>query len=229
MTFGSLEIQDHFFQQRAQQFLAIAVRGGRRSPDLTNIGAEHLNAFELLGAKRAGPLLLAAAQFRFGGGQIAQTILPFGFQPASDQSVFRLHGPIAAFGPFRFVARPFHFQPPLRQSRVVVGLELFDREPRGFDGGRRDGFEKSVGHGLLDGHSADVETVHAASIHDIFAGAVITRRRVPAAIMSHADGGRNGRRWRCPATVPIPLSPRLPPDAASAGCWNRAAPDWPER
>src|SRR4051812_34877345 len=30
--------------------------------------------------------------------------------------------------------------------------------------------------------------------------------------------------WQCPATVPTPLSPRLLPDAAWVGCWNRAAP-----
>ena len=154
-----MRFEDHFFQQRAQEFLAIAVGDGRRSPDLTNIGAENLNAFELLGAKRVGPLLLAAAQFRFGGGQIAQAILPFGFQSAGHQSIFRLYSPISAFGPFRLVARPLHFQPPLRQSRVMVGLELLDREHGGFHGCRRDGFEKSVGHGLLDRHTADVEAV----------------------------------------------------------------------
>ena len=69
-TFSSLEIQNHFFEQGAQQFLAIAIAGGRRSPYLTNIGAEHLNALELLGADRAGPPMLPAAQFRFGSGQI---------------------------------------------------------------------------------------------------------------------------------------------------------------
>ena len=169
---------------------------------------------ELLGANRAGPLLLAAAQFRFGGGQIAQTILPFGFQPASDQPIFGLHGPITALGPLRLVACALHFQTPLRQSRVMVGLELFDREQCGFDRGRRDGLEKSVGHGLLDRQSADVETVHAASIDEIFAGAVVTGSRVPAAIVRHANAGRSGRKWRCPATTPIPLSPHLPTDAA---------------
>jgi hypothetical protein len=70
VTFGPFEIQDHFFKQRAQQFLAVAVRDGRRSPDLTNIGAEHLNAFELLGTNRVGLLLFAAAQFCVGGGEV---------------------------------------------------------------------------------------------------------------------------------------------------------------
>src|SRR4030095_6110788 len=65
LTLGSFEIQGHFFRQRSQKFLAIAIRDGRRSPDLTNIGAEHLNALELLGTNRVGTLLLAAAQFGF--------------------------------------------------------------------------------------------------------------------------------------------------------------------
>ena len=50
-------------------------------------------------------------------------------------------------------------------------------------GSRRDGFEKGVSDSLLDGQTADRETVLSASIHDIFAGAVVTRRRVRAAIM----------------------------------------------
>jgi hypothetical protein len=114
-----------------------------------------------------------------------QTLLPFGFQAASNQTVFRFHGPVSAFRPFRLITRPFHFQPPLRQSSIVIGLELLGREHGCFCGRRGDGFEKSVGHGLLDYHSADIETVLPAPIHDIFAGAVITRSRVPAAIMDH--------------------------------------------
>lgn len=67
----------------------------------------------------------------------------------------------------------------------MVGLELFDTEPHGFHFRRRDGFEKRIGYGLLDGQTADVETVLSASIHDVFAGAVVTGRRVSAAIMCH--------------------------------------------
>ena len=185
VTFGPLEIQNDFFQQRAQQFFPIAVRSRGCLPDLTNIGAEYLNTFELLLVKPAGPLLLASAQLRFGGGQIAQAARPLCFQTAGHQSILRLHRSVAALGPFGFVARPFHFQAPLRQSGVVVGLELFDSEPHGFHGGRRDGFQKRIGYGLLDGQTADGETVLPASIHDVFAGAVVTGCRVSAAIMGH--------------------------------------------
>jgi hypothetical protein len=86
-AFGSPQIEDHFFEQRAQDFFAIAVCCGRRGPDLSQIGAEHLYALELLGAKRVGAVLLAAAQFRFGRSQIAEAILPIGLQAASHESV----------------------------------------------------------------------------------------------------------------------------------------------
>jgi hypothetical protein len=66
----------------------------------------------------------------------------------------------------------------------VIGLELLDREHGCGYRRRRDGFQESIGHGLLDDRSADVETVHAASVDEVFASAVITRSRVPAAIMN---------------------------------------------
>ena len=81
---------------------------------------------ELLSIESFGPLLFAAAQLHLRGGEVAQTLLPFGFQPAGDQPVLGLHGPVTALRALRFVASALHFQPPLRQSRVVVALELLD-------------------------------------------------------------------------------------------------------
>src|SRR5438128_11961558 len=85
---------------------------------------------------------------------------------------------------FRFGGRQsaLHFQTPLRQSRVMVRLEWFDGKPRGFDRGRCDGPEKSIGDCLLDPHSADVETGHAACLITIVAATLIRRIRAPAAI-----------------------------------------------
>jgi hypothetical protein len=51
------------------------------------------------------------------------------------------------------------------------------------DRGRSNGLYKSVRHSLLDHYSTNVETVHAASGDEIFAGAVIPRSRIPAAIV----------------------------------------------
>jgi len=67
LTLGSLKVEHHFFEQRAQQFFTIPVGGGDGAPNGTDIGAEQLNALELFLIECAGLLLLASAQFRFGG------------------------------------------------------------------------------------------------------------------------------------------------------------------
>src|ERR1700720_3396219 len=97
------------------------------------------------GLSPVGLLLLAAAQFRFSTGQTAEAILPFAFQSACDQPVFRLHSPITALGPFRFVACAFYLQAPLRQCRIMVGMQLFNGEQCRFYGRGRDGLYESVG------------------------------------------------------------------------------------
>ena len=66
----------------------------------------------------------------------------------------------------------------------MIGLELLDRKQYRVHGGRCDSFEKSVGYGLIDRQTADVETVQAAALDDVFTGAVITRSRVSAAIVN---------------------------------------------
>ena len=67
----------------------------------------------------------------------------------------------------------------------MVGLQLSYGELNGFDRSRRDGLQKSTGYRLLDRQATDVEAVHAAAVDEIFAGTVVTGRRVPAAIVRH--------------------------------------------
>ena len=131
----------------------------------------------------AGPLLLAAAQFRFRGSKVAEAVLPFGLQTASDEPILRLNSSVAAFSPVGFVLRALHFQAPLRQSGVLIGLELLDSEQCRFHRCWCDGFQKSIGHGSLDRQTADVEAVLTAAVDEIFAGAVITRRGVATTIV----------------------------------------------
>src|SRR6266853_274027 len=104
--------------------------------------------------------------------------------PAGDQSIFGLHSPITTLGSFGLVACTFHFQAPLRQGSVMVGLELLHREQCRFDSGGTDGLDKSVGHGLLDRQSADVETVNTAPVGEILASTVVAGSRVSTAIVS---------------------------------------------
>ena len=44
MVFFALDLEDYFFQQGAQKFLAIAIGGGRCSPDEPQIGTEGPNS-----------------------------------------------------------------------------------------------------------------------------------------------------------------------------------------
>jgi hypothetical protein len=64
-----------------------------------------MNAVELLGSEFGWLLLLAAVEFNFGSGQLAQTILPIGFQAAGYQPILRFGHPVAALGSFGLVSR----------------------------------------------------------------------------------------------------------------------------
>ena len=46
-AFSPLEIQDYFFQQRAQQFFAIPIGGSWCGPHLANIEAEHTESLSV--------------------------------------------------------------------------------------------------------------------------------------------------------------------------------------
>ena len=62
-AFGAINSHDHFFQQGAQEFLAIAIRGGGRGPDFAQIGAESTRiCFFSSWTERARALLLLAAR-----------------------------------------------------------------------------------------------------------------------------------------------------------------------
>jgi hypothetical protein len=129
-------------------------------------------------------LSFAAAQFRFRGGEVAELVLPFRFESASHQPVFGIHGPITPPGAHRLIAGALYFQSPPRQRRIAIGLQLFDRQPCSSDGGWRNGLERGVRHSLLDYRAANVQTVHAAPLDEIFAGAVITGSGVTAAMVN---------------------------------------------
>ena len=123
-------------------------------------------------------------QFCFGGGEIAQTVLPFGFQAARDEPILRLHRAVTALGSLGLILQALDLEPPLGKGGVAVGLELLDRKQYRVHGSRCDSVEKSVRHSLIDRQTADVEAVHAAALDDVFTGAVIARSRVSAAIVS---------------------------------------------
>jgi hypothetical protein len=81
----------------------IAVRCSRGVPDLMKIGAQRLNAAQLLIADHARLLLLFAPQLRFRTSHVAQAALPFGFQAARDKAILGFDCPITALSLFGVV------------------------------------------------------------------------------------------------------------------------------
>ena len=184
VTFNALDVNEDFIQKSAA---AVPCGRGRSwrggAPHLGKIGAESLDALELLGTDETQLGLFPAAQFGFGGGETLQMVFPFGFESARDESILGLDQTEAAFGALGLVTSAFDLQAPLVQSGVMVEQGLLSHSRGRVQGLWRNRIEKGVGDGLVDGPGANVEAVHATPMDDVFAGAVIARRGVAARVV----------------------------------------------
>src|SRR4029077_17171474 len=73
---------DAFFEQRAQQFLAIASRGGRRFPYALQVGTQRQQAAPVFCAECSRSFAFAPGELGFGPLELAQALLPFALQGA---------------------------------------------------------------------------------------------------------------------------------------------------
>ena len=73
-------------------------------------------------------------------------------------------------------SRALDRETPLGQRIIAIGFEPFGRGERGFDTERRERGKNGARHRVVDLHGADAETVDAAAIDDVLAGAVIARQ-----------------------------------------------------
>ncbi|WP_247494776.1 hypothetical protein [Bradyrhizobium sp. 164] len=94
-----------------------------------------------------------------------------------------VHGAVASLGALRVVAGTLDVATELRESRLVIGVELLDRLERGFQACGRESRKERFGDSRIDLHTADVEAVLAPAVDDVLAGAVISGRREPAAVV----------------------------------------------
>jgi hypothetical protein len=127
----------------------------------------------LLWAERTRLLVLPPMQLGLGGGQGAETTLPFGFETARDESIFGLDHPIAALGAFGVIARPFDLESPLREGRIVVRVQLFHCEQRRGEGGWCHRVQKSIRYRVVDRDAADIETIDPTPVDDVLAGTMV--------------------------------------------------------
>jgi len=103
---GSVQGDGDLGEQGAQEFLAVAVGGGRRGPDHVQVAAQCEDPGLLFRGQGFRCVCLAADQFGLGRGQRGQRLLPRGLQATRDQPVLGVDGQVAAFGPGGVVTRP---------------------------------------------------------------------------------------------------------------------------
>jgi hypothetical protein len=61
--------------------------------------------------------------------ELAEAILPFGFETTGDETVVRIDSAIAALRPLSLVVCAFYSEAPLRKRAVVISFKLLGRCP----------------------------------------------------------------------------------------------------
>ena len=128
-----IEGDDDFLDQGAQQFLFVARCGGWGLPDLEQVRAEREQAIALIDTQRSRSLLFAACEFGIGRLQFTERFLPFRFEPAGDEPIVGIDGPVSTFGALHLVACPLYRQTPLRERAIAIGFEPLGRGERSLD------------------------------------------------------------------------------------------------
>ena len=180
---SSLDVDDHFLDQAADELLAIAVGGRWGRPHAAEVRAEREQPLALLLSERAWTLLLAQRELGFGLGELAERVLPVALQAAGDEPVLGLDLAIATLGPIGLVSGALDLQPPLLQRGVVVLFERLGCLQRGLHAGRGERGEQRAGDGLVDLSAADPHAPAAAVLDQDAGRAVIGGALVPSAAL----------------------------------------------
>src|ERR1700745_3549303 len=116
---------DDLFEQRSQQLLAIARRGGRRFPYALQVGTQRQQAAPVFCAERSRSFPFAPRELGFGPLELAQALLPFALEAAGDKTVLSIDSAITAFGTLCLVPGTLGGEPALSERIVELGLESF--------------------------------------------------------------------------------------------------------
>ena len=93
-----LDADVDFLQQRAKEFLAVAVGGGWRIPYALQVRSQGVDLLALFVRQSHGMFEFSPSQFGLGGGQVSQPLLPLGFQCARHQTVLGLDRLVSGLG-----------------------------------------------------------------------------------------------------------------------------------
>src|SRR5215216_2923168 len=179
----ALDLDDHLLDQRTEQLLPVTRRGCGRPPDCCEVETECADTATLLAREHARALILTTCEFRLRRLERIEALLPRTLEAARDEPVVGIDGAIAPLGEACRVARPLDAEPPVLERGLAIHLELLGSSQRRCDLRRLERCNECAGHGVVDLHATDVETIAAAPLHEMLTGAVISGRRVTAAVM----------------------------------------------
>jgi hypothetical protein len=77
------------------------------------------------------------------------------FQSSGHETILRFDGPVTALCLLGFVTRPFDFETPLSECRVVLGFKAHFGDDGRLDSSRSYDIEECVGDGYVDLTSAN--------------------------------------------------------------------------
>src|SRR6266567_79331 len=158
--------------------------------------AECEQAAALVDAQRPRSLLFTTCEFSFGRFQFTERFFPFRFEPAGDQPIVRIDGPVSTLGALRLVACPLDRQTPLCKRTIAINFKPLGRGERSLDTEWCQRSKDSLRHGLVDLHCADAEAVDTATICDGLSGTMIAGgscatsvvgAQLAAAMSAHGD------------------------------------------
>src|SRR5246500_5278604 len=128
---------DDLFEQRSQQLLAIARRGGRRFPYALQVGAQRQQGAPVFCAERSRSFAFAPGELGFGPLELAQALLPLALEAAGEKGVS---------GGLSLARGARGGEPALGERIVAIGLEPFGGGESGFETRGSQRGEKGGGH-----------------------------------------------------------------------------------
>jgi hypothetical protein len=140
---------DHFFEHRAEQLLAIAIGGRRGVPHPAEVTAERADRRTILIAESTRLLFLLLSDRELGFAELAETRFPLGLEATSDEAIVRIDSAVASLGALRFITCTLYLSALLRECGVVPRLAELHGAQRCFDSSRRDRGEERVGDSLV--------------------------------------------------------------------------------
>ena len=179
----ALDVEDDFFDQAAQELLAVAVGGCGRGPHAAEVCAEREQLLAFGVGQRPRSLLLAQRELGFGVGERVQRLFPVALQAARDQAVLGLDVAVAALSALGLVSRLLDLEAPLRERGVVILLEGLGRVQRCFHARGCERGEQRTADRVIDLGAADPQAPASAAVDEDAGGAVVGGALVPAAAL----------------------------------------------